>query len=100
MLKVSKSTCSSKSGSIFTFEKSMLSFGVKNPLLSSEAAFSPAASPSASSPLSAFADDEEAPFSAEAAEVPLRSVGTKWYIIHLLFYHLPGSTDILFEAHF
>ena len=54
----------------------MLSFGVKNPLLSSEAAFSPAASPSAPSPLSAFADDEDAPFSAEAAEVPLRSVGT------------------------
>ena len=54
----------------------MLSFGVKNPLLSSEAAFSPAASPSAPSPLSAFADDEEAPFSAEAAEVPLRSDGS------------------------
>lgn len=27
-------------------------------------------------------------------------VGTKWYIIHLLFYHLPSSTDMLFEAHF
>jgi len=53
----------------------MLSFGVKNPLLSSEAAFSPAVSLSVPSPLSAFADDEGDPFSDEAAEVPLRSVG-------------------------
>jgi hypothetical protein len=30
----------------------------------------------------------------------LTIVGTKWYIIHLLFYHLPSSTDMLFEAHF
>jgi hypothetical protein len=59
----------------------MLSFGVKNPLLSSEAAFSPAASPSAPSPLSAFADDEDASFSAEAAEVPLRSVGNPFPIL-------------------
>ena len=32
--KVSKSTCSSNNGSTFTLEKSIFSFGVKNPLLS------------------------------------------------------------------
>ena len=68
MLKVSKSTYSSKSGSIFILEKSMLSFGVKNPLLSPEAAFvfSPSGFPSADSPVSAFADG--------ADEAPLRRV--------------------------
>lgn len=85
LLKVSKSTCSSKSGSIFTFEKSMLSFGVKKPHeFSAVSAFSPSAcSPSESFPapacavpaFSAFADDADAPFSDEAAEAPLRSVG-------------------------
>ena len=34
MLNVSKSTASSNSGSIFTLEKLIFSFGVKNPLLS------------------------------------------------------------------
>ena len=34
LLKVSKSTASSNRGSIFTLEKSILLFGVKNPLLS------------------------------------------------------------------
>ena len=46
----------------------MLSFGVKNPLLSPEAAFvfSPSGFPSADSPVSAFADG--------ADEAPLRRV--------------------------
>ena len=44
LLNVSKSTSSSNSGSIFTLEKLIFSFGVKNPLLSSAAtsAVSPA----------------------------------------------------------
>jgi hypothetical protein len=63
----------------------MLSFGVKKPHeFSAVSAFSPSAcSPSESFPapacavpaFSAFADDADAPFSDEAAEAPLRSVG-------------------------